>query len=149
MHLNQTVGNESVGRLRLCNARCGNVSLWMYMYSYVLHKTKTCRHHLRTRICITHLSFHYSSWKDFVIGFFPKQTKQFCTPLLPEMRFILLNYILKQPILHFALHQICAAVNNRMSLAISVANGVSIRLPNGRICSSKINDQSCLSKYFP
>lgn len=65
------------------------------------------------------------------------------------MRFILLNYILKELVLLTTLLYCCAAVNNRMSLGIPVSNGVLIWLPNGHICYLKINEWSFLGKSLP
>lgn len=66
-----------------------------FMRSHGLSRD-ACRHHLANRIYITHFFFHYSSWKGLVIGFFFfNKSKQFLTPHLPEIRFVLVNYIQK------------------------------------------------------
>lgn len=69
----------------------GCLCAWVYAFVHVhnLIFATLVPSHLTDRIYITHLNFHYFSWKDFVIGFFPTE---FLSPHLPKRRGILLNY---------------------------------------------------------
>lgn len=58
--------------------------------------------HLTGRIYITHLNFHYFSWTDFVIGFFPAeflplptltQEKECTVKLLYLLKYLLLGVV--------------------------------------------------------